>query len=103
MRFPFVAAGSTECGEVDLEISLKRVKFAIFRRGYIEIGQVVSVLAVTSLIYAPISIFRLNYTLSIAIVVVTLHQLLAPNRDLDVANERSGQPISYETIKAKWE
>ncbi|EFA08175.1 GPI inositol-deacylase-like Protein [Tribolium castaneum] len=74
----------------------------IERRGYVELGKLIIVLAVASLIYAPISLFRLNFTLTSAIAFVTLHQLVAPNREIPETS-RTEQPISYETIKAKLE
>ncbi|XP_044252309.1 GPI inositol-deacylase [Tribolium madens] len=74
----------------------------IERKGYVKLSQLIIVLAVASLIYAPISIFRLNFTLTSAIVLVTLHQLVAPNREIPEVSQTE-QPISYETIKAKLE
>ena len=73
-----------------------------FRRGYKGIGLFINVLAVASLIYAPISIFRLNYTLTAAVVVVTLQQLAAPNRVLSAGAARE-RPNLYEMMKAKLE
>ncbi|RZB38772.1 GPI inositol-deacylase [Asbolus verrucosus] len=75
----------------------------IERRWYTEIGQLISILAVVSLIYAPISIFRLNYTLTSAFVVVVLHQIAGPNRDLTRSDRQSERPNWFETIKAKLE
>lgn len=37
-------------------------------------------MAILCLVYAPISIYRLPYFLTVTIVVVTLHQLLAPEQ-----------------------
>lgn len=61
--------------------------------------------AVIVLIYTPISLYRLNYLLSIIIAIVTLHQLFAPfvnNVENNDSNEnKNNTETKYDDIKAK--
>lgn len=66
-------------------------------------GYIVYILAVYSFIYGTFSIHRLNYVLTCVIALITLHQLLAPNK-VDVrAGDNLAIDDSYEKVKAKLE
>lgn len=54
------------------------------------------------LIYGTLALFRLNYILVLTVVIITCHQLLAPNKDNVTLLDNSDDP-SYENVKAKLE
>lgn len=78
-----------------------------FRRYYNELAQIVSFFATATLIYAPISVFRLNYVIAGTVALITLHQLFAPSRSQGEMEMQTSQSVpsfwSYEGIKAKLE
>lgn len=46
-----------------------------------EMETFIMIMAILSLVFATISIYRLNYLLTLTIIVVTFYQLLAPKVD----------------------
>lgn len=59
------------------------------------------ILAIASVMFSVISLYRLTYLLTISIVIVTLHQLFAPSED--GATEENTSDVYAEKVKAKWE
>lgn len=66
-------------------------------------------MAILCLVYAPIHIYRLNYFITSVILVVTLHQIFAPEQPAEESESSVGaaeeqDPIErYEQIKQKME
>lgn len=67
-------------------------------------------MAAVSLLYAPISVYRIVYIIMSAIVLITLHQFFAPTRS-DITEEQVetetpdvSDPLALlHKLKAKWE
>lgn len=59
------------------------------------------VVAIASLLYAIVSLHRLVYLLTFSIVVVTLHQLIAPVEDDSSEVPKENQYT--EKVKVKWD
>ncbi|KAF2882737.1 hypothetical protein ILUMI_23470 [Ignelater luminosus] len=77
---------------------------------YVQIGYLLNFMAAVSLLYAPISVYRIVYIITAAIVLITLHQFLAPTR-ADVIEDQTetetpdaSNPLTLlHKMKAKWE
>lgn len=63
----------------------------------------VLVMALCTLVFSTISIYRLNYILTLTITVVTLHQLLAPETEVTQNEDDSEERTRYSEIKTKIE
>lgn len=57
-------------------------------------------MAVLSLVFATISVYRLNYFLTLIIVIVTLHQVFAKENTMNFAVDAENH-ITYDNIKLK--
>ncbi|CAH0564162.1 unnamed protein product [Brassicogethes aeneus] len=67
-----------------------------------EVSEIILGITGLVLIYAPISIYRLNYFLTFVIVLVLLHQIFAPNELIEEENEsKNNIEEKYENVKAK--
>ncbi|CAG9812524.1 unnamed protein product [Phaedon cochleariae] len=66
---------------------------------------IIMALAIASLLFATVSLYRLNYILTFTIVIVTLHQLFAPKCDENnvslEGNDSSDDRNKYSNIKSK--
>ncbi|KAK4874324.1 hypothetical protein RN001_013684 [Aquatica leii] len=75
--------------------------------GYSQLAQLLNILSGMSLIYASLSLYRLNYIITLTVVLVTLHQLFSWERenreDLDDTTNTQNPETLYSDIKAKWE
>ncbi|KAG5877044.1 hypothetical protein JTB14_006524 [Gonioctena quinquepunctata] len=73
-----------------------------------KLGVLMSILAIVSLTFATISLYRLNYILTFAIAMVTLQQLLAPKEDPTAPAATQGDDSDddkdkYDGVKSKME
>lgn len=59
----------------------------IFRLYYKELSHFIYTVAIFTLLYTPISVYRINYCLTAVIVTVTIHQLFAPTKTKVEENE----------------
>lgn len=74
---------------------------------YKELGNVVFALALITIVYCPISVYRINYLISCLIVLIILHQLFAPDKsnvqeNLE-DNDENNISSMFEKIKTKLE
>ena len=83
-------------------VFLNKADIYNFRRWYKELSYTIYGLMLIGLIYGTLSLFRLNYILLLTVVIITCHQLLAPNKD-NVTKLNNGDDPSYENVKAKLE
>lgn len=74
-----------------------------FRCWYREVSQLINAIAVIGLIYAPIYIYRLNYLMSAAVIVVVAHQIFAPDATDSSSNVEDEDRNKYDNIKTKLE
>lgn len=78
--------------------------FIFCRKWTTQLEIFVMVVATLSLIFATISVYRLNYLLTLTIVVLVLHQLLAPQENTDIKESAVNDyenKSNYENIKLK--
>ncbi|XP_050513961.1 GPI inositol-deacylase [Diabrotica virgifera virgifera] len=68
-----------------------------------ELQKFVLLMAIICLLFASISIYRISYILMLTIVVVTLHQVFAPQEDDSVIEEDDDERTRYSDLKAKME
>lgn len=71
--------------------------------GYKQISFLINNLALIGLIYAPIYIYRLNYFLSAAVIIVVAHQIFAPDSSDEVRESGDEDHTKYDQIKTKLE
>ncbi|KAK9887902.1 hypothetical protein WA026_000205 [Henosepilachna vigintioctopunctata] len=76
----------------------------IRKKWYVETSYLINTIAVIGLIYAPIYIYRLNYLLSAVVVIVVLHQVLAPVTSAASSKDTQDEELEkYDIIKTKLE
>lgn len=77
---------------------------SVRRTWYRELSIVVLVLTFTTLVYATLSIYRLQYFLTLTIVFIVLHQLLAPMKHRkEVQPDQLVYDVYKDKVKAKLE
>ncbi|XP_072396042.1 GPI inositol-deacylase [Diabrotica undecimpunctata] len=68
-----------------------------------ELQNFVLLMAIICLLFASLSIYRISYILMLTIVVVTLHQVFAPQEADSVSEEDDDERTRYSDLKAKME
>ncbi|KAF5288458.1 hypothetical protein FQR65_LT02110 [Abscondita terminalis] len=75
--------------------------------GYSQLGQFLNVMSGLSLIYASLYLYRLNYVITLTVVLLTLHQMFSwkhetSEEENDVTDTQTPENL-YSDVKAKWE
>lgn len=66
-------------------------------------SQILNLMAMAALLYAPISIYRLVYIITATIVFITAHQLFAPTNSEEEITTETETPSQLNNMKSKIE